>query len=220
MKKFFLSLIIGLLVNATLYSQTASPEPAANVMSIEQAKALSGHKEPMINGKPYSQYKAEQEALKQQRERQQQSASEASAVALKPGQAKPAAVQQTSVPKFENDGYTPAPAKPQAEVVVAKAEQPKPKAATPDLANPAALTSVRGNAPSNNAAIPAAGDAGHNVPAGAQNGVVISGVNKSIPAQPKEQRSPAEIEKAKQIQEAADKAANAPNTTNTATNKQ
>ena len=43
---------------------TSSVPKAAKKMTIAEANALNGAAQPTINGKPYSQYKAEQDALK------------------------------------------------------------------------------------------------------------------------------------------------------------
>ena len=51
------------MLNYYSYSQTPS-DSNSKVMTIEEAKKLNGWSEPTINGIPYSQYKAEQEALK------------------------------------------------------------------------------------------------------------------------------------------------------------
>jgi hypothetical protein len=65
MKKilFFITMIsAGLTVSAQLTSSAAAN---MKTMTIEEANRLNGTAQPTINGKPYSQYKAEQDALKQ-----------------------------------------------------------------------------------------------------------------------------------------------------------
>lgn len=63
MKKIIL--VLGATVMATIgcYAQSSAPANA-KVLSFEEANRLNGKAEPTINGKPYSQYKAEQDALK------------------------------------------------------------------------------------------------------------------------------------------------------------
>lgn len=56
------------------FSQTVGRDSNTKVMSIEEAKKLNGWSEPTINGKPYSQYKAEQDALKKKRLEEEQKA--------------------------------------------------------------------------------------------------------------------------------------------------
>jgi hypothetical protein len=56
-----LSITVGLFASAQ-FAQT--PSASAKKMTAEEANKLNGVAQPTINGKPYSQYKAEQEALK------------------------------------------------------------------------------------------------------------------------------------------------------------
>ncbi|HUR65182.1 MAG TPA: hypothetical protein VMZ03_02425 [Chitinophagaceae bacterium] len=59
--------IIAVVSLVGLAGISAAQEPPTKQLSIQQANQLNGTpKEPTINGKPYSQYKAEQEALKNQ----------------------------------------------------------------------------------------------------------------------------------------------------------
>ena len=64
--------IIGILlmsfISYNLSAQNSSPSAAAKAASTEESKKYNGNAETLINGKPYSQYKAEQDALKQQKE--------------------------------------------------------------------------------------------------------------------------------------------------------
>ncbi|MBS1759733.1 MAG: hypothetical protein JST23_06355 [Bacteroidetes bacterium] len=62
MKKLII-VSIAAFVSSSLFSQSAVPTNA-KTMSIAEAKALQGNAEPTINGMPYSQYKAQQDALK------------------------------------------------------------------------------------------------------------------------------------------------------------
>jgi hypothetical protein len=65
MKKIILVTLCGLVITQG-YSQNAGQPGNSKVMSVEEANRLNGVGHPTINGKPYSQYKAEQDALKQQ----------------------------------------------------------------------------------------------------------------------------------------------------------
>lgn len=62
MKKILI-VSIAALVSSSLFAQSVVPANAKKI-SIAEAKALQGNTEPTINGKPYSQYKAQQDALK------------------------------------------------------------------------------------------------------------------------------------------------------------
>ncbi len=65
MKKIFLLALTG----ATLFQVNAQNAPGTTnvkVMTVAEVNALNGTANPTINGKPYSQFKAEQDALKQQ----------------------------------------------------------------------------------------------------------------------------------------------------------
>jgi hypothetical protein len=68
MKIIFAFLFVGIL-SLQVYSQN-SPDALVGTkqMSVADANKLNGIAQPAINGKPYSQFKAEQEALKKQRE--------------------------------------------------------------------------------------------------------------------------------------------------------
>lgn len=63
-----IALIVLSLVTANLQAQQLKSQVPANakVMTAQEANALNGKAEPTINGIPYSQYKAQQEALKTQ----------------------------------------------------------------------------------------------------------------------------------------------------------
>ncbi len=63
MKKIFLIALVVLITTAS-FAQTENK--AVRTMTTEEANRLNGTVEPTINGKPYSQYAAEQRALKQQ----------------------------------------------------------------------------------------------------------------------------------------------------------
>lgn len=65
--------MLTILAFLNIYSQTPL-DSNTRVMSIEEAKKLNGWAEPTINGKPYSQYKAEQDALKKKRLEDEQKA--------------------------------------------------------------------------------------------------------------------------------------------------
>jgi hypothetical protein len=64
MKKVTLFLIALIAASVTGFAQTTIGN--AKVLSVEEANKLNGVAQPTINGKPYSQYKAEQEQLKKQ----------------------------------------------------------------------------------------------------------------------------------------------------------
>lgn len=66
MKKILITGICFLLLS-NAYSQNSNTQAAGSpTMTIAEANRLNGVAQPTINGKPYSQYKAEQDALKQQ----------------------------------------------------------------------------------------------------------------------------------------------------------
>lgn len=73
MKKIILISIITVSGSLAIYAQqSAAPMPAPNgqkvkVMTTGEANRLNGTAQPTINGIPYSQYKAQQEALKQKK---------------------------------------------------------------------------------------------------------------------------------------------------------
>jgi hypothetical protein len=73
MNRLLTILVTLLLIQINGYSQVPS-DSSTKIMSIEEAKKLNGWSEPTINGKPYSQYKAEQEALKKKRMEEEQKA--------------------------------------------------------------------------------------------------------------------------------------------------
>lgn len=69
MKKIILTGIVAFCGVSAAFSQDASGAPAGTkVMTVAEANRLNGVAQPTINGRPYSQYKAEQDALKQQKE--------------------------------------------------------------------------------------------------------------------------------------------------------
>jgi hypothetical protein len=65
MKKLFF-LIVGCSCAVLLNAQNNAANSTIKKMTVEEANRLNGSVEPTINGKPYSQYKAEQDALKRQ----------------------------------------------------------------------------------------------------------------------------------------------------------
>lgn len=132
MKKIFLSAFtLLLIVAANAQNERSAPVPKTNT-------------EPLVNGMPYSQYKAEQDALKQK------------------SAAKPVTPQTAKGNNSMNDGYVP-PAK-TTEPVVTKKEEAVAMPAI-DLSS----SSVR-QLPANAGSIPSAGDAGKNVLPGMVNG--------------------------------------------------
>jgi len=64
MKKIIL-IIVGILPVVIGYSQSNTTNSAAKKMTVEESNRLNGMAQPTINGIPYSQYKAQQDALKQ-----------------------------------------------------------------------------------------------------------------------------------------------------------
>lgn len=73
MKKIILTGIITFCILTTAFSQNATGAPAgAKVMTVAEANSLNGVAQPTINGIPYSQYKAQQDALKNQQAKQQE----------------------------------------------------------------------------------------------------------------------------------------------------
>lgn len=67
MKKIILTGIISFCIMNTAFSQNASGAPAGTkIMTVAEANGLNGVVQPTINGIPYSQYKAQQNALKNQ----------------------------------------------------------------------------------------------------------------------------------------------------------
>jgi len=70
MKKIILIALFGLVL---FQAKAQNPtNPVTKAMTVEEANKLNGVAQPTINGKPYSQYKAEQDALKQQQATKQQ----------------------------------------------------------------------------------------------------------------------------------------------------
>jgi hypothetical protein len=67
MKKIILIAIV-LFAGHSVFAQTSSPTSGAKYLTTEESKKMNANVETTINGKPYSQYKAEQDALKKQRE--------------------------------------------------------------------------------------------------------------------------------------------------------
>jgi len=131
MKKIILLSIVVFGSAMMLQAQT-SPSSNVRTMSVEEANKLNGVAQPTINGKPYSQYKAEQDALKQQQNNKKIALPSdivalniTDAKAVKPEQQKPGAV----VAKTEGKESS---------------EQPKlslvPPAATPVVVKPNAET--------------------------------------------------------------------------------
>jgi len=65
MKKIIITSIAVLVSAMIVQAQTSPGTPAMRTMTAEEANRANGTAQPTINGKPYSQYKAEQDALKQ-----------------------------------------------------------------------------------------------------------------------------------------------------------
>ena len=70
MKKIIGILVVSLVTNQ-LIAQTAGPSAGAKVLSIAESKKVNGNAETTINGMPYSQYKAQQDALKLKQQQEQ-----------------------------------------------------------------------------------------------------------------------------------------------------
>lgn len=104
MKKIIITLLISVTVQQ-LIAQSSSPSSTAKMASIEESRKANGNAETTINGIPYSQYKAQQDALKKQEElkNQQQAAQKNKAqqqeITLTIPDAKRAAVKKTEVRK-------------------------------------------------------------------------------------------------------------------------
>jgi len=65
MKKYIFLLLLSGVMALSIHAQDATGAPAGyKVMTTAEANHLNGTVEPMINGKPYSQFKAEQAAKK------------------------------------------------------------------------------------------------------------------------------------------------------------
>ena len=64
MKKIIGIMVISLLSNQ-LIAQTSAPTSGAKMLSTAESKKQNSNTETTINGIPYSQYKAQQDALKQ-----------------------------------------------------------------------------------------------------------------------------------------------------------
>lgn len=115
MKKIIL-ITAGMIAVLAGYSQTNKGNNAGN----------TGVVEPTINGKPYSQYKAEQDALKKQQDANKQSAATQNAglVTINASDARPAPAKvQPAETKSDNDGYSkPAPVVTEQAVVEVKTE--------------------------------------------------------------------------------------------------
>ena len=72
MKKISVLIVLCFIANL-IFAQTGQPAAVGDnykKMTIAEANALNGTAQPTINGKPYSQYKAEQDALKLQKQQQ------------------------------------------------------------------------------------------------------------------------------------------------------
>lgn len=135
--------IIGVLVLMSVWylalGQTNSPTGNAKYLTTEESKKYNANGETMINGKPYSQYKAEQEALKKQKQAQQsaQPVKDASVVMIKSSEIVPAPAKAEPAKKRSDDeGYEVKPASPASETV---AVQPSPKGTStnPEASRPA-----------------------------------------------------------------------------------
>lgn len=70
MKKIIL--LSSIAACTTLFAIAQDPASKTRALSVEEANKLNGVAQPTINGIPYSQYKAQQEALKKQMPAQQQ----------------------------------------------------------------------------------------------------------------------------------------------------
>lgn len=93
--KNILFTLVSFLTYTSVHAQQMKAPPAPDgkemkVMTVAEANALNGTAQPTINGIPYSEYKAQQDALKAERERQ-----------IKAAAAKPAPVQVPAEPKKE-----------------------------------------------------------------------------------------------------------------------
>lgn len=104
MKKIFAITFVWVL-GLQVYAQNAA-DPSANAkqLTVAEANKLNGTAQPTINGKPYSQYKAEQEALKKQKQAGQSApVQDASVVMIKPSDVKPAPVKAEPAQKRRDD---------------------------------------------------------------------------------------------------------------------
>lgn len=124
MKKTF-GLVLSFVVFSSASFSQESPRSAAKVMTASEANALNGTAQPTINGKPYSQYKAEQEALQRARE-QKKATVPSDMVTVQPGDIKQA--QPKVAPTGSGNPENPV-VKPNVESAVVKADAPKPQQA-------------------------------------------------------------------------------------------
>lgn len=174
MKKIFL-ILTGVFGFYLSYGQKAVSNSNAS-----KATVTSGVANPTINGKPYSQYKAEQDALKIQ--------NTSKANTLKPVGDDPIN-SKVAVPVNKNtnaqkpnvlspgENRKPIPVTNPAEVV--KTETPQQKVSTPDFSHPASITAA-GNTAANKTTTPTVGDAGKNVPAGSIMGSVKTSTEGTV----------------------------------------
>lgn len=97
-----LPLLLGSLMYTAAQDNQSKDGVKSRTMSFSEANRLNGSIEPTVNGKPYSQHKAEQEALKQQKQKQQAAAYPAIEVALGNGDNNPAASAVVRQPDYKS----------------------------------------------------------------------------------------------------------------------
>lgn len=190
MKRIF-GIVLVWAFSSQINAQT-SPDPAGSskVLTVAEANALNGTAMPTINGKPYSQYKAEQEALKRQKQAQQ------------PAQP----VQDASVTVVRSSGVVPAPAKAEPVQKTSDNETIDIKPAVTSSEIVAVQPSVKGTSADPEANKPVSIARPDNLSNGPEADPSKPGSIKPEPAKaPVQKRTAAEIEKANQQQAAAAK---------------
>lgn len=191
MKKILFLIVIittGFSVKAQLNPTTV---PGMKIMTIEESNRLSGTAQPTINGMPYSQYKAQQDALKNKPANKNSAldakATERSIVNTAGSDLnKPVTPKKTTI--MENDQKDATPQAKTTEPVVTKKEE---SVAFPviDLSS----SSVR-QLPANAGSIPSAGDAGKNVLPGMVNGSMpVAEEAKAATEKPKQPKVIAQV---------------------------
>ena len=114
-----------------------SPGAPSKSLTVEEANRLNGVAQPTINGKPYSQYKAEQDALKKQMEANKIAAAQnrnLDVVTVNPSDARPAPAKvEPAEKKSENDNnIKPVQGKADASITKTAAKEATPKPEVPE----------------------------------------------------------------------------------------
>lgn len=114
-----------------------SPGAPSKSLTVEEANRLNGVAQPTINGKPYSQYKAEQDALKKQMEANKIAAAQnrnLDVVTVNPSDARPAPAKvEPAEKKSENDNnIKPVQGKADASITKTATKETTPKPEVPE----------------------------------------------------------------------------------------